>query len=205
MEFEVENLKRHRTSFFERNRIAFISFTVFAVFAIIGAKSTSYSQVDAISLLKNQLELRVNQSFLDVLLCIVGGRVLEFMIIFLCGLTVFGPVVTFSFLGITGLKFGIISGGLYSFFGLTGFLCYIVVFLPFYAVMLLIYSMQNNESVLFSFKLSSAVIKGSRFDAPNDLKLYLLRSVVFFGVIIICSVTEAGAGKLFTGFFNIVE
>ena len=205
MEFEVENFSRHRTSFFEKNRIAFISFVVFVVFAIIGAKSVSYSQVDAMSLLKNQLELRVNQSFLDVLLYIVGGSILEFIIIFLCGMTIFGPVVTFTLLGIAGLKFGIISGGLYSFFGLTGFLCYIVVFLPFYAVLLLIYTMQNNESVPFSLKLSSAVIKGTKFNAPDDFKLYLLRCAVFFGAVIICAIAEAGAGKLFTGFFNVLE
>ena len=194
------NFKR-KTGFFEKHKLEFVSFFVYFLFMAFGARAVTFTQVDAYSLVSSQLSMRCGQPFLDVFFQLLISRVIDFFVVFFSGLTVFGAGISFGWIAVVAMKIGIISGGLYKYFGLSGFGCFCAVFLPFCAVNLIIYSVLNSQSVKSSTALFKFSFLGNAKTSPNEMKFYFLRAVILLILICVVSVIEAVAGYFLTGFF----
>lgn len=184
-----------------------MSFAVFIFFMAVGARAVSFGS-DTLSsqifgLVSDELSLRTQQPFLLILLNIFICRAIDFAVIFLSGLAVFGFVVSYAWLGFSGLKLGLISGGLYKIGGLAGFGCFAAVLMPFALATLFINIIMNAQSSRYSAKLFFSSFRRPCIDAPRDIKLYILRSAVLFAALCCCSAAESAAGALLTGLFGI--
>lgn len=193
------NFKR-KSGFFENRRLEAATFFVFFAFMAFGARAVTFEQVDAQSLLTSELALRSTQSFLNVFTHVLQMQIIDFIIIFLSGLTVFGAGISFLWIAVFGMKIGIISGGLYKYFGLSGFGCFCTTLLPFCALSLVVYSILNAQSVKLSVGLFKYSFLGNT-KPMGDIRLYFMRAVVLLIASGIIALIEAAARCFFTGFF----
>lgn len=177
---------------------------VYIFFMAVGARAVSFNSYTLFSQIKSlvssELDAR-NQPFLSTFLNVFIDRIIEFSVIFVSGLTIFGIPVACVQLGLCALKIGLISGGLYKIGGLEGFGCYALLFMPFALACAVICIILTAQSCTFSSKLCKSVFIKPSINAPSDIKLYFQRGAVLFAFICFFAAIESAAGALFGSMF----
>ncbi len=189
----------------ENSRIYFMT-AFFAVGIIIGAASLNNESIlfekisqiiESYTLLKADQGILMN--FCDSL---TVSAVFVFINLFL-GFSMIGYPLLLFLPFLRGLGIGLVCGYLYSAFKLTGLGYSILVIYPGAIVSTFALFMACNDSCEYSKNAYLKAIRGRGQFEKNETKVYLLRQLVFFGILAASSLLDALFSKIFSGFFEI--
>lgn len=189
----------------ENSRIYFMT-AFFAVGMIIGASSLNNESIlfektsqiiESYTLLKSDQGILMN--FCNSL---TVSAVFVFINLFL-GFSMIGYPLLLFLPFLRGLGIGMVCGYLYSAFKLTGLGYSFLVIYPGAIVSTFALFMACNDSCEYSKNAYLKAIRGRGQFEKNETKVYLLRQLVFFGILAASSLLDALFSKIFSGFFEI--
>lgn len=189
----------------ENSRIYFMT-AFFALGMLIGASSLNNESIlfektsqiiESYTLLKSDQGILMN--FCNSL---TVSAVFVFINLFL-GFSMIGYPLLLFLPFLRGLGIGMVCGYLYSAFKLTGLGYSILVIYPGAIVSTFALFMACNDSCEYSKNAYLKAIRGRGQFEKNETKVYLLRQLVFFGILAASSLLDALFSKIFSGFFEI--
>lgn len=158
--------------------------------AIIGAFSVLKLDSETAATIYSALnENAVRYGIFSAFLKSLFNEFKRFIILFVCGITVFGSPVCVASLWNTGYVLGFSAGFLMRYYGLSGILASLLGIVPHYIILLPAYLCVGIVSINFSSKL----LRGER-NIKRDFKNYAVK-MLFFAVIIF-------TGCVFEGFVS---
>ena len=98
---------------------------------------------------------------------------------------------------VKGLGIGAMLGYIYSFHGIKGVLYSALTVFPAAAIEFFAINLACNESYQMSLDILSLIKNKKRDNAEPDMKLYIIRYLIIFAVLIISSIVYSVSSKLF--------
>ncbi len=189
----------------ENSRI-YLMTAFFAAGMIIGAVSLNNESIiiEKISqIIESYTLLKSNQGILmNFCNSITVGAIFLLVNLFL-GFSMIGYPLLLLLPFLRGLGMGLVCGYLYSAFKLTGLGYSILVIYPGAIVSTFALFMACNDSCEYSKNAYLKAIRGRGQFEKDETKVYLLRQLVFFGILMASSLLDALFSKIFSGFFEI--
>ncbi len=189
----------------ENSRIYFMT-AFFALGMLIGASSLNNESIlfEKISqIIESYTLLKADQGILmNFCNSLTVSAVFVFINLFL-GFSMIGYPLLLFLPFLRGLGIGMVCGYLYSAFKLTGLGYSILVIYPGAIVSTFALFMACNDSCEYSKNAYLKAIRGRGQFEKNETKVYLLRQLVFFGILAASSLLDALFSKIFSGFFEI--
>ena len=120
---------------------------------------------------------------------------------FLTGLFIPGAIVAPAVMIIRGAEIGLISGLLYQNNALSGMLHNLVFMFPTSVASVMIIALAFRESIGFSGSLFMFAVRGKAVSLDSGFRLYCFRYLIILGLLLLCSLFDAGVSVLFAGRF----
>lgn len=155
------------------------------------------------NLIYNYLTFK-SKNFFGVFLNSFCSSIFYLIIIFALGTSAFGCVFVPAVLFFKALGYGALSGYLYSVYQLKGVCFYIISILPGAIIFLSCLVFAAKES--FTFSLIFFNFLRDKYKDNNlfsDFKLYLLRFLILFSVMLVSNLTDTVTEKVFLSFFSL--
>lgn len=148
-------------------------------------------------------ELRKTYNILSVLNSALAYSVPYYIIVFLCGTSIIGCVITPIALLLKGFSFGALSGYMYFTFQLEGIMFNALLLIPSTIVCAFGLILLAKESFSFSYLLSGICVKSNKpINIYSNFKAYCLRSLIFSLFALLAVLVDLGMSALFARFFN---
>ena len=189
----------------ENSRIYFMT-AFFAVGMIIGASSLNNESIlfeKTSQIIESYTLLKSDQG---ILMNFCNSLTVSAVFVFInlvLGFSMIGYPLLLFLPFLRGLGIGMVCGYLYSAFKLTGLGYSILVIYPGAIVSTFALFMACNDSCEYSKNAYLKAIRGRGQFEKNETKVYLLRQLVFFGILAASSLLDALFSKIFSGFFEI--
>lgn len=187
----------------------FICFYFFVVFSfsvgVLLSRRSNQNLNDYIAyLFNNYYGATENYGFFTVFFNSFFGWMIYAVLLFVSGVSALGYIFVPVLLFFKIMGYGLISGYLYSGFGLNGISFYLLTIVPGLFICLFCFCFAAKESFAFSrmfFKTIKKESKPTKFH--NDFKLFSLRYLIFAAVLIVANLLDAVTGVAFSRFFNL--
>lgn len=200
----IRRKKRVSKGIFKSNQKLILLTTLFVCGMLLGVLFVKHASTETYSMLQNLVDTHFKeteaQSVLMNFLTTLGTEGIYLLLVVLCGLCIVGePILWLLPIG-KGLGLGVVSASLYKIYTLQG--------LEYYALFLLAPAVLSTaallfgckESILFSRDMNRSLFK--KTDAGfgiGALKLYALRHIVLFVIMIFAAALSAVLMHLFHG------
>ncbi len=206
---------KFKNNFCENNIISFIinhkaySWLIFSIllgimFGTISERTASDTVIEGLdSLFLNNFYIRLEQPFYYTFIISLTSSFIFIFILIMLGVCAFGsvfiPIIPF----IRGFSMGLVSGYIYSTYGLKGILFYLIVVLPGALISAIAIILEAKESFDFSRLLFLKITsKSSSEKIESNFKIYLLRTGYIFVILAISSITDSLLSILISGHFK---
>ncbi len=200
----LTNLKWVNT--FSRNKLLISLSVVYVIGIFLGAVFLKNSNaVFNVALLnfKEFLALRLNKGIFDIFLSSFVSVLPVALVIFLCGTSLIGIVLTFFSLAYCGMSYGITAAFLYSNYALNGIAFNSLILIPYTLFAAIGYLLSGKEAFIFSLRLAKLTMpKGQSANVYSDFKNYCIKFALIILIFIGAALTDAILTKTFIGYFN---
>lgn len=188
--------------------IPFIFFTViFVIGVLIGCLSVGNFE-SLISYASDEItefiSLRKNSGFYELLKSSVFSVFSIYIVLFLCGTSVVGCVVSPFVLLYKGFTYGCLSGYLYFTYKLEGIMLNSLLIIPSVLISVFGLIILGKEAFSFSYLLSGICIKSNKpINIYAQFKIYCIKSLTTLIAAVISVIFDLGMSVLFLNFFNL--
>ena len=180
--------------YFENNKLTFLIVLSAIIIGItIGSSSVARLSDEDASELYSTVNTSVNTtSVFFAFLKSLSSEFKRFIILFLCGTTVFGSPVSVFFIGYTGYSLGFTVAFMLKYYGLTGLLAAFLGILPHYIVLLPTYCFAGVVCINFS---NNILLEKKNFN--YDLKKFLVKMIIVLFMIFFACILEGFISAFF--------
>lgn len=184
--------------------ILLLVFVVASIFlGVIVCSNNSYLMNYSKELFLNYLKNRVDLSYFRIFLNSFISTIKISIIIFLCGTSVLGTVISPILLSLSAFTYGGLAAYLYNTYGLTGILYNLFVFVPPSILFIFALLLSVRECVIFSKLITGVCIRNSKpRNLFNDFRSFCLKHIIVLIILILSSLIDATLYGLFEKFFN---
>lgn len=164
----------------------------------------SFSAVSRFSVSFEQfIQTRQEGSYGSVFIRSFATSSVYLLVLFCCGLFVYGSPLCYLATLMRGLGFGAVSGYLYSTYGLKGVAFTLLVLLPTTFFNCIVLILASKEAVRFSASMVTGYFRGFSLNVGSrDFKQYHKRFFIFLIVTLFISLMDAGLSTVFIHVFG---
>lgn len=170
--------------------------------ALVSARMASSAQENLSFMLGEYTAKRAGQSFWVTFASSLEAVFLYFIVLFICGVSVFGVFFIPFALFFRGLGLGMVMGYLYASFGWNGFFYSLALILPHAFLSSVVLVVMARESIRVSLRLSRVLLPNAKPAALwPSFKLYCIRGGVIVILLCACALLDSTLTVLFGGLF----
>lgn len=149
------------------------------------------------------VELRRAAGFFQILKNSFMMVVPYYVMIFLCGTSVIGCVISPVVLAVKGFSYGCFAGYLYFTYRLDGIMFNALILIPSVLVAVIGLLVLTREAFSFAYLLSGICIKSNKpVNIYTNFKLYCVKSLIYIIFAIVAVLFDIGMSALFISFFE---
>ncbi len=194
------------TEMFFKNRLLLSLSAIYILGIILGTvfikKATLINGFVATNF-SSYLDVRLKQNFFNILINSFLKELPLFLIIFFCGTSIVGVVLSPLVIAYIGFEYGAICGYIYSCYSLKGIALNILIIIPCALIALLGYLLASKEAFTFSLKLAKMSLPNTNSaNIYGNFQTYCKRFLILALFIATSSLIDGLMSILLIKFFN---